>query len=430
MNHWKLAIIAGIIIAITACLTVLQAQQPAALLYVVNALSKDISVINTKSDTVVVTIPLQGQGYDIAFSPSSDLAYVTMASNEPVANQQNASQPQLAVINLSQQRVVQHIAMDIWPFAQVHLSPNGAMAYVVTAAAPGKRNDSRGQVLFANLRNGRIERTVPVGLNPLDSVMTPDGVRLYVADWASHSISIVNLRTGLLQDTIPLGATTTRTLAISADGKKVYAMLESSPTLASNNAMNIAQNQNVFSNQQAASISMDTSYLCTIDTEHGQSTRFQVDGLGATYMLEIAPDGKTIYAYGRAQITQNILPQANNPQGAFQLVAINITNPAFIRHYGYFGYISSLAISPDNRKIYLVGTPGDPAQEERVNKNYLQRQGKTPMNGNVQNTVPMADTLQDLRQLKKTVTVLEAASGKVLTRLTIGSFPQKAKIRP
>ncbi len=63
-----------------------------------------------------------------------------------------------------------------------------------------------------------------------------------------------------------------------------------------------------------------------------------------------------------------------------------------LKQYGDFGFLSTLLVSGDGKKLYLIGTPGDPKVEADVQQSYNMRSGK------LRNDSPqqVAETVQDL----------------------------------
>ena len=122
-----------------------------------------------------------------------------------------------------------------------------------------------------------------------------------------------------------------------------------------------------------------------------------------------------------------------------------------IRRLGNYGSLSALALAPDGTHLYLVGTPGDPRKEADVRAKSGQRivqynntrtninskSGTTPVSTNDPDAYQMANQLSslpgtevsgiidDLSRLNKTVTVLDLATGKTISTVTIGSLPQR-----
>jgi len=516
-KHWTSIIRASI--GVLLCIVLLGAAEQQAHLYVVNALSQDLSIIDT-SDSAVSSIPLGARGYRIAFSPGHNFAYITTtqmasAGTPGAAAQQKApSTSGLLEVDLAKRQVVREIPLSISPLANVHVSSDGKKAYVVTAAEAGQRNAARGQVLFVDLTTGTITRHVNIGLNPLDSVMTPDGTRLFIADWGSRSVSVVDLAAERLEDTIPLGMNQARVLAMAPKGDRVFIGFERSllapPALSTPNEYN--SNAGFANNAtQSAQFTLrpDPSLLWAMDVKSGEITRLAIPELRRVVTLAVAPDGKTLYLYGivttrislnmpppivntpnsnmaaqQAGIvydqqvdTQNVRQQAdttvqqglphaqNQPQylpqqsvpfaqnvETYDLMTIDLTTRQVTHHFGSFGPCYSLEVDPDGKRIYLIGTPGDPVQEAAVREKMGQRiarlntghptnskDGRTigkgdppntntypqPENDTVSGGLPAVnDMIDDLRQLRKTVTVVDAVNGQKLKTLTIGSLPQ------
>ena len=501
-------------------------------IYVVNTLSRSVSVIDAQSDTLTATIPLNAHGYRVAFSPQGDKAYVTTAPGVMVMSVKSkadydTTQPQLVIIDTAKRKVEATIRLNLSAMANVHVHPNGRTVFVVTAAEPGRRNEERGRVIFLDVPNRRIIREVPVGLNPLDSVMTPDGSKLFVANYFSRDISVVNLNEGRLQDNVPLSTSPVRALAVRPDGKKVYVVQEKS---SASNVTDV-RNYDVARQMQRRTLgkgempAMEGNVLWEIDTATNKTEKFSFDGLTPVYALAVSPDGKRLYAHGRnatavqtAAYGQQLamrgggmggfggggmpgMPGAGGAPGAAgpagppgpagapgataptggtrtakssppapqkserkdaskdapvmaqqaapatqtapvpeptELLVIDLNTKRVVQRISNLPF-STMTFSPDGKKLYLIGTPGNVEAEARANRlAYQQQVDKSASNfalprGEVQarqsqGMLP-SDTnelVEELSRLRKTVTVLDAQTGKVLKTLTVGSLPQGA----
>ena len=450
---WLWAISGGLLLG---ALTLALAQAGGRLL-VVNALSENLSVIDIAADKSLGSIPLGAHGYRVALSPDGHTAYVTATSEVTNAAQAGTrtaiSSANLLIVDLIKSRVAGQIPLDISPLANVHVHPDGRTAFVVTAGPPGSRNLERGRVLFVDLPQRRVAQAVNIGLNPLDSVMTPDGRLLFTADWGSRSISVVDLANARLLDTIPLGMSAARTLAMRPDGEHVYAALET-PFIAYNNIQAnafMAQTMN-FTNSPGGGTT-----IADIEVGTRKITQFPVEDLKSVIAIAVAPDGKRLYAYGTATaqpLTIEQAPAQNNqarsqskavqppaqqqqiaaPAETFVLLAIDPAKGRVVRRFGAYGYLSALAVSPDGKKLYLIGTPGDPAREAAVSRQVNDRVrsanfGNDARNSKAGPSLPesqdtMSGILDDLRNLPKTLTVLDAGTGRPLKSLPLGSLPQ------
>jgi len=411
MRTWL--ILGGVIVLLLAAFAGTLSADDLPRLYVVNSLSDDMTIIDPRAQTITGVIPLGMCGYDIAVDGQT--AYVTSA---PMPEGKAA--PGLLVIDLAAQRLRDIIPLALSPLATVHLRANGRQAVVVTAAPPGQRNDARGQVLFIDLPAKNVARTVNVGLNPLASAMTPDGTRLYTADWASHTLSVVDLTAGRLQDTIPIGLPTARVLAMRPDGKKLYTLLERLPVAAQAQQtfnMNAATTQ---ANVREQVQTMGETPLWEIDTTSNAVTRHPFTGVSQALAAAVSPDNRRLYLYGR---DDSAAPKT--AEAGYALVSVELATMTLGKHYGDFGFLSALLVSGDGKKLYLVGTPGDPKVEAGARRNYNMRSEKLRPDSPQQ----VAETMQDLSQVRKTVTILDADTGKVEKVHTVGSFPRGAALR-
>ncbi|MHB9024933.1 MAG: hypothetical protein ACYC7E_12295 [Armatimonadota bacterium] len=396
-------------------------------LFVVNTLSENVSVIDMAKDQVVGTIALGAPGYKIAFSPRGERAYVTSAAGGVLPG--GASPACLLVLDLGKGKVSGKITLDLSPMADVHVSPDGRQAFVVTAGRPGTRNTERGRVLFVDLQSNKLARTVPIGLNPLASVMSPDGADLFTVDWASRAISHIDLARGRLEDTIPFGVTPARVLSQRPKGSELYAAtgdLAAQP--AYNSANTMIMNAQTQSGVRQATTADEQGYLWKINVTTAKPEILQVDDMNSIYALAVSPDGSRLYVYGRAQQlaaqqSQIVQQQARSSEG-YSLQVIDVRKWQVVERFGDFGYLSGIAVSPDGGKLYLIGTPGDPDRERAV-------QAKTaPRIEEAQSTPPgvsnsaQVSILRDLSRLPKTVTVLDAKTGKRLKIIQVGALPQ------
>ncbi|MHB0938584.1 MAG: YncE family protein [Armatimonadota bacterium] len=426
-------------------------------LFVVNTLSESLSIIDIAADTTLGSIPLGSHGYRVAFSPNGGLAYVTASAEIQKAKAAKAGVPssRLLIVDLARQKVTGEIPLDISPMANVHVHPNGRQAFVTTAGPTGARNIERGRVLLVDLPHRKVAKTVDIGLNPLDSVMTPNGKQLFTADWGSRSISVVDIEGGRLLDTLPLGVSAARTLAMQPDGARIYAALET-PII----AYNVQSNTGLFNNnmtqvstQNALPVAAGTT-VAEIDTKTRKITQFPVPEIGSVIALAVTPNGDRLYLYGTAaappieqNANRNETQMRQQPQqvvrfaDTYTLFAVDLAKKQVAQRLGSFGYLSALAVSPDGKKLYLIGTPGDPAREavvqQRVNDRVQRAANDTNIakagNGSSHSKggpTPAASTdtvtgiLDDLSELPKTLTVLDTATGRRLKTLPLGSLPQ------
>ncbi|TKI78257.1 YncE family protein, partial [Bacillus mycoides] len=128
--------------------------------YVANSGSDTVSVIDTSSNTVVATVPVEVAPHGIAVSPDETFVYVANTSSNTVS-----------VIDTSSNTVVATVPVEITPF-DVVVIPNGQFAYVTNAGSD--------TVSVIDTSSNTVVATVPVGSAPHGIAVTPDGQFAYV----------------------------------------------------------------------------------------------------------------------------------------------------------------------------------------------------------------------------------------------------------
>lgn len=95
-------------------------------------------------------------------------------------------------------------------------APAGAearVAYVVDAYG--------NQVFPVELATMEVRDPIQVGATPTGIAIRPDGKRAYVANWDSHSVSVIDTRSNTVVATIP-DLITPEQIAVAPDGRTVY----------------------------------------------------------------------------------------------------------------------------------------------------------------------------------------------------------------
>ena len=73
-----------------------------------------------------------------------------------------------------------------------------------------------------------VVKTIPVGGNPLGVAVTPDGTKVYVANYLANNVSVIHRPGNTVVKTIPVGMNP-GSVAITPDGTKVYVANSGSP---------------------------------------------------------------------------------------------------------------------------------------------------------------------------------------------------------
>lgn len=169
-------------------------------LYGANSGAGSVTITDTRTRTVLATIPVGNAPIDVAFSPDAARAYT--------ANFRSAS---VSVIDTGARLVIATIAVGTYPSA-VGVSHDGSKLYVV--------RDYAGQVLVIDTRTLQTLRTIPVPATygGMGSVtFTPDGGRVYLT-----AGNVTVLDTSSDQIVASFGAGFCSNLAIVPDGSRVY----------------------------------------------------------------------------------------------------------------------------------------------------------------------------------------------------------------
>jgi YVTN family beta-propeller protein len=223
--------------------------------YVANFTANTVSVIATASNTVAATIPVGTAPFGLAISPDGARVYVA-----------NSGAGSVSVISTATNTVTNTVPVGLGsiPFG-VTISPDGSKIYVadsgsgalsvidaatVTAGSPialGKptqtgpyavalsldggtayvTNNLGASVSVVGIADGTILATVPVGPNPTELALSPDGTKLYVANSnalanpPSGTVSVISTATNKVTATIPVGLSPDG-VAVTPDGSQIY----------------------------------------------------------------------------------------------------------------------------------------------------------------------------------------------------------------
>jgi YVTN family beta-propeller protein len=153
---------------------------------------------------LVSTIPVGYNPLDVAISPEGRHVYVANARSDTVS-----------VIDTGSGTVTTNIPAGNVP-ERVAVSPDGHIAYVtnkITAFA--------GAVQIVDIASNTVTATIPVGAYPRGVAVTPDGHRVYVANNDSNTVSVIDTDRGTVTATIPVGIHPER-VAVHPDGRRVY----------------------------------------------------------------------------------------------------------------------------------------------------------------------------------------------------------------
>jgi YVTN family beta-propeller protein len=139
---------------------------------------------------------------------------------------------------------------------EMALSPDGRLLYVVC-------QDSD-EVRVVDVRSGNVISSIPVGHVPRGIALSPGGRQIYITNAWSDNVSVIDARTLKVVQTLPTGFEPTG-IVVDRSGSTLYV---------------------------ANRLSSD---IFVIDLKAGQETKRLLAGRGASY-LALSPDGKLIFA--------------------------------------------------------------------------------------------------------------------------------------
>jgi YVTN family beta-propeller protein len=202
-----------------------------------NARSQDVSIIDPSAWAVVQTLSIDGDNLrQVAFGADGQSAYV--------ANMRNRGFPttkgnidlgwvlgqRLTRIDLGEKPSYSTLSLDVRgaAAADAHgaaVSPDGKFVAVSCggthevmifrtdlARLPWRPNSSRDLIAPELLKKDGRFRRVPLGGRPTEIVFAPDGKTLFVANYLSDAVQVVDAETARLEKTIALGGPKTESL--------------------------------------------------------------------------------------------------------------------------------------------------------------------------------------------------------------------------
>jgi len=173
----------------------------AALAYVANSGSNDVSVVSTGTKTVVATIPVGRNPFGAAVSPDGRTVYIT--------NKDDAS---VSVIDVYSNTVTTTISVGVGPQG-IAASPDGKYLYVACGAA--------NSVSVIEMATKSIIKNITVGQNPYGVVFNPSGGLAYITNYNGRSVSVINTISYAVVSTIGTGDNPAG-IVTSPDGSIVY----------------------------------------------------------------------------------------------------------------------------------------------------------------------------------------------------------------
>ena len=164
--------VVAILLVLVGYATTATFAQPRA--YVVNLNDNTVSVIDSATNTVVATVPVDAGA--IAVTPDGAFAYLTTSNNT------------VSVLDTATNTIVATVPVGPGP-STIAITPNGDFAYVTNVGI------ATGTVSVIDTATNTVIDTVTVGRAPEGLAITPDGAFVYVPNALSHTVSVIDTAT-------------------------------------------------------------------------------------------------------------------------------------------------------------------------------------------------------------------------------------------
>jgi YVTN family beta-propeller protein len=281
-------------------------------------------VIDTRTHQAVQRIPLRSTWLGLAWSPDGKTLYVSGGN----ANGTKLK-PELAPVyefaysdgrlsSAPTARFDETIPLNKVYWSGLAYHPKRDLLY---AANRGTNSDPSNVVVF-DAKTRKIVTRIPVEINPYELVFSQDGSTLFVSNWGSNSVSVIDTASNRVTAVIHVGANP-NDMKMSADGRLFVA----------------CSNDN-------------TVYV--IDSKR----RRVIERLSTTLYPQ-APEGSTPDAL-EIDPARKLLYVANADNNS--LAIIRIANPEHSEVLGFIPtgwYPSALALAGGNRELYIANSKGE-----------------------------------------------------------------------
>jgi YVTN family beta-propeller protein len=210
------------------------------LAYVTNEDSQNLSVIDTRTDSVVATIAVGTRPRGVKVSPDGRTVYVALSGSPKCP----PSMPDAECEKLKADKTKDGIAeVDVIARRVRRVLPGGSDPEQFDITSDGKRlyisNEDAGTASVVDVEKGTIDTTVKVGAEPEGVRISPDGKLVYVTAESDTSIRVLDAATGAVKARIKVGRRP-RDVAFTPDGNRAYATAEVGGTVS---VIDVANNQ-------------------------------------------------------------------------------------------------------------------------------------------------------------------------------------------
>ncbi|MEO7215526.1 MBG domain-containing protein [Mucilaginibacter sp.] len=319
---------------------------------------------------------------------------------------------------------------DIASFTAVNTSSKPIIATITaTPVASGYAyicHYYEGTVSVVNLSTNSITTTIPVGINPSRTYVSPDGTSVYVSDYGTTNIFVISTTTNAVVATIDAGVKPGN-VVVSPDGGRLYVSgTESGSVLVIDVATKvILATITVGSSPQGIAFNPDGTRAYVVNNSSGtvsviNTASFDVIGtipVGYNPVnAVVSPDGSRVY-----------VTNGNHTNTSFEgsVSVINAIDNTVIETIITGSHPYGIAISPDGSRVYQSNNGGADISVINTATNKVIATIATPVVGSPTGVClsPEGNWLYAINFVTGTISVINTATNIITAEIPVGSFP-------
>lgn len=285
------------------------------LAYATNEDSQELTVIDTRTDSAVASIPVGTRPRGVRVSADGKTIFValsgspkcppSMPDEECAKLKADKSKDGIAMVDAASRKVTRILPGGSDP-ETFDISRDGATLFV--------SNEDAGTASIVDIASGKIRTTVAVGKEPEGVRLHPDGNTVWISGESAHNVTLVDTKTGQVVGQIEVGKRP-RSLVFTPDGARAYVTSEIDHTV----------------------------WVVDVASRKGLKVIPMPEGalpMGA----EASADGKRIYVSNGRGGTISVIDVATD--------SVTGSVPVGQRPWG-------IALTPDGRKLYTANGPSN-----------------------------------------------------------------------
>src|ERR1035437_2695515 len=271
--------------------------------YIVNNISRNVSVINLTTNTVTGTIPVGANPYGVSVSPDGSKVYVANYNTNGT----------VSVISTATNTVEATVPVGQLPQG-VTVSPDGSKVYVA--------NWNDNTVSIINSATNTVLATSFVGHQPYGIYASPDGTKVYVTNSNDYNISVINTSTNFVSAIIHTGTLPTA-VCVSPDSRKVYVVNQISGTVSVIDTVTFTVTDSILVNREPVAICVSPDGTKLYVSKAGDSTVSVINTATNTVSavilvvaspegISISPDGTTVFVATQNDNSVSVINTSTN----------------------------------------------------------------------------------------------------------------------